>query len=243
MKKEIDPTFAALQGRETVAAVHDRLRGAILRGELQPGDTLSTVQLSVRYGVSRTPLREALRMLQEEGLVVASSNQRARVAGFDADELELVYASRLLLSSVATALTVPRLSAADVAELRGILAEMNEAAEQGDSDGWQTLDRRFHGVHTRHASPSVQRELGQLYERAALYRRMWLRDEPHRLPASDMEHAQIVDACARADVGAAVSQVARHLSRIALTLLAQTVPEREPLMVRTALKMALASQA
>lgn len=242
MNEAINPPFVAVQGRETVAAVRDRLRSAILKGELQPGDTLSTVQLSVRYGVSRTPLREALRMLQEEGLVVATSNQRARVAGFDADELELVYASRLLLCSAATALTVPKLAMADVVELRTVLSEMNKAAEQGDSDGWQTLDRRFHWVHTKYASPSIHRELGQLYERAALYRRMWLRDEPHRLPASDLEHAQIVEACAKGDVGAAVSQVARHLSRIALTLLAQTVPEREPLMVRTALKMALGSQ-
>ncbi|MES2251661.1 MAG: GntR family transcriptional regulator [Pseudomonadota bacterium] len=235
----LNESFTGAASRVTVAAVHQRLRAAIFDAELRPGDQLSTVQLAKRFGVSRTPLREALRMLQEEGLVQAQSNRRARVAEFDADDLELVYSSRLMLSSLATTMTVPRMSQADVDELRNLHAEMREAAAAGDVDGWQALDRRFHLAHAVHVPATLRRELEALYARAALYRRMWMRDRPYQLPSTDAEHEAIIQACASGDARAAVGHIARHLSKIAFSLLADTTPEREPTMVRTALQVLL----
>jgi len=236
----IDDGMTDTASRATVAAVRERLRAAIFSAELQPGDLLSTVQLSQRFGVSRTPLREALRMLQEEGLVEAQSNRRARVAAFNADELELVYASRLLLSALATTMTVPKMSSADVDELRQLHAAMRRAATAGDVEGWQRLDGSFHLAHSMHVPPTLRRELEQLYARAALYRRMWVHDKPYRLPSTDSEHEAIIQACAIGDPRAAVSHIARHLSKIAFSLLADTVPEREPATVRAALQIVLA---
>ncbi len=225
--------------RVTVASVHRQLRTAIFNAELRAGDQLSTVQLAKRFGVSRTPLREALRMLQEEGLVQAQSNRRARVAVFDADELELVYSSRLMLSSLAATMSIPRMSRADIKELRSLHAAMGEAAAAGDVDSWQALDRRFHLAHAMHVPPALRRELEALYARAALYRRMWVRDRPYQFPSTDAEHEAIIQACASGDARAAVGHIARHLSKIAFSLLADTAPEREPAMVRTALQLLL----
>jgi len=84
---ELQPIHAA-EEKIAAAQVHKRLRQMILDGTVPPGTVLSQVQLAQEIGVSRTPLREALRMLQEEGLVLAEYNHRVRVADIDISELE-----------------------------------------------------------------------------------------------------------------------------------------------------------
>jgi DNA-binding GntR family transcriptional regulator len=68
--------------------VHDRLRADILRGEFDPREPISQVQLAKRLGVSRTPLREALRMLQREGLIDSEPNRQVRVAALSVSAME-----------------------------------------------------------------------------------------------------------------------------------------------------------
>jgi DNA-binding GntR family transcriptional regulator len=201
---------------------------------------MSQVGLSKRLGVSRTPLREALRMLQEEGLVEIERNRRARVASFDAEDLELVYASRILLSALATMLTVPRMTETEIAMMVQAIEQMKLCAEHNDSEGWRNADYGFHRIHCMFAPQSVQRELHTLFERATLYRLLRLRDQPHRQSVTFEDHKAILAACRARDTRAAIAAVARHLSRIALTLLAYTAPEREPQTIRAALQIALA---
>jgi DNA-binding GntR family transcriptional regulator len=105
-----------------VATIRDQLRTAILRGELSPDQAVTQSGLAERYGVSRTPLREALRMLELENLIVRQSNGRFRVAGFSLDELEQLCVMRIALEAPAVRLTVPTLNNADHAELEGLLA-------------------------------------------------------------------------------------------------------------------------
>src|SRR6202162_6569657 len=88
------------EARQAIPHVHTYLRECILDGTLSPGTKLSQVSLAAQLGISRTPLREVLRMLQEEGLVEIEPNQRTRVAGLDPEELDAVYASRILLENV-----------------------------------------------------------------------------------------------------------------------------------------------
>ena len=76
------------QARQAIPHVHAYLRACILDGTLKPGTKLSQVSLAAQLGISRTPLREVLRMLQEEGLVEIEPNQRTRVAGLDPQELD-----------------------------------------------------------------------------------------------------------------------------------------------------------
>lgn len=223
----------------TVLGLRDRIRTAILGGELPPGTVMSQVRLAAQFGVSRTPLREALRMLQEDGLLVIEPNRRAKVAGFDSDDLELVYASRILLSALATAITVPRLTSEDLAAMRCRLRSVELCAEADDTVGWRTADLALHQAHCMYAPASVQRELWTLFERATLYRMLRLRDQPHRQAVLHADHERIVVACEAHDKAAAVAAVARHLSRIALSLLAYTAPERDPVTIRTALQVAL----
>ena len=93
--------LAKSDGRRTVLEVHDLLRRLILGGRLAPGVVLSQVELARRLGVSRTPVREALRLLQQAGMVSAEPNLRCRVLGFDPDDIEALYMKRILMESLA----------------------------------------------------------------------------------------------------------------------------------------------
>jgi DNA-binding GntR family transcriptional regulator len=117
---------------QNVMAVHDRLRDAILRGEIAPGEATSQVALARQLGVSRTPLREALRLLEREGLVVSQPNRRIRIADFSIADLEALYAMRIALETVAVRLTVPTLGPEQFAELEGLMAQMDHYIRAGD---------------------------------------------------------------------------------------------------------------
>ena len=121
------------EGRIVIAHVHEHLRQRILDGTIPPGTVLSQVQLAQQLGVSRTPLREALRLLQEERLVLAEHNHRVRVADINLEELEALYASRIMLESLALALTVPRLSQGELDALAQVLDDMGTARRDTES--------------------------------------------------------------------------------------------------------------
>src|SRR4051812_1169371 len=114
--------------RDNIAAIHDKLREAILRGDLPAGAVLSQLRLAEEFGVSRGPVREALRLLQREGLVEAELNRRVRIAEFSVNDLEEIYAMRIANEALAVRTTVPRLSVPEVEALRACLEEMDAFA-------------------------------------------------------------------------------------------------------------------
>jgi DNA-binding GntR family transcriptional regulator len=218
--------------------VHDRLRSAILRGEFDPTVPLSQVQLAARLGVSRTPLREALRMLQREGLIDSEPNRRVRVAELSVGDLEQQYASRVLLEALAVRLTVPLYTANDRSELRQALAKMTELKGR-DVDLWESAHHAFHQLLRRYAGKRICRLADDLSDHTERYRRVYMA-EPRAWSAAAAEHAAIVDACDDGDAAAASTHLARHLARTALTLIAQFNPEHEPAPVREALRLVTA---
>src|SRR3984893_3930061 len=124
------------EARQAIPHVHAYLRECILDGTLTPGTKLSQVTLAGQLGISRTPLREVLRMLQEEGLVEIEPNQRTRVSGLDPQELDDVYASRILLETLALSMTIGNFGAASRKEAKRLLAAMRRAARTGGFAGW-----------------------------------------------------------------------------------------------------------
>ena len=243
-----DPEVERGKGRElneaptaptaSVGTVHQALRQQILDGSIPSGAVLSQVDLADRFGVSRTPLREALRMLQEEGLIT-TEGRRARVAVFDLRDLEAISAQRILLSALATTLTVPRLKASDLEQMRMHMSEMKVASGQDDPKGWRIADRAFHGVTFAGAPPRIHRDIGRLAERNGLYQIVWRRDQPHLDVQTEDEHARIIEACERQDVPDVARNIARHQARVALMVMAQTAPEHDPAIVRSALQLVI----
>ncbi|WP_197040313.1 GntR family transcriptional regulator, partial [Mycobacterium sp. URHB0044] len=133
-------------GREAVGldAVHDLLRDRILRGDLAPGSVVSQANLARDLGVSRSPIREACRMLEREGLVVSRHNHRIQVADFSSSDLEQLYATRLVLEPLALTVRVPLLTAAELDEMTSVLDEMRRAADARDYDRFTVPHERFH---------------------------------------------------------------------------------------------------
>jgi DNA-binding GntR family transcriptional regulator len=242
-----DPSYATATAdhgrnggsRDNTAAIHDDLREAILQGHLQAGAVLSQVQLAERFGVSRGPVREALRLLEREGLVDAELNRRVRVAEFSVGDLEEIYAMRIANEALAVRATVPRLSASDVEAIRTSLDEM-DAFTGVDVHAWEAPHRRFHLGLVMHAGPRMVRLLEQLSDHAERYRRAYISGDPRAWSVGAAEHREIFEAAARGDADASSAALVGHLARTALTVLANAAPEHDPVLVRGAMRSAIA---
>lgn len=230
-----EPVGQRAGARDTTLVIHQVVREEILTGVLLPDTWISQVQLAKRFGVSRGPVREALRLLEREGLIEAAVNQRARVTAFTVDDLEQLYAARIVNEGLGITITVPRLTAAEIAGLRGMLAELDRLAG-ADVARWEQVHRRFHSELVKHAGRRITRMLEQFYDHAERYRRVYITGDPRAWSIGAAEHRQIVDACAARDAPLAAAQLGRHLSRTALAGLTLMAPEHEPAMVRAAVR-------
>jgi DNA-binding GntR family transcriptional regulator len=224
--------------RTAVADVRRRLRDAILAGELLPGELVTSVEVAERFGVSRTPAREALRMLQEEGFLSGESNQRLRVVQWSPDELEAVFAERIMLTVLCTRVTVPRLTPDEIGHMEQLVERMRSARESGNSAEWRAADVAFHSMHMHRASPALREDVSRLYERASMFRALWLENRGQHVHFATDDHPAILDACTDRDGDRAALVAARHLTRVALTLMIEMNPGRDSLVIREALRLA-----
>jgi DNA-binding GntR family transcriptional regulator len=211
--------------RQAIPALHAYLRECVLDGTLTPGTKLSQVALADQLGVSRTPLREVLRMLQEEGLVEIEPNQRTRVAGLDPQELDDVYASRILLETLALSMTLDGFTPKHQREAKSLLASMRKAARTADFPLWFSSHAHFHRLITAGAGASLRRQLAAFADRTIRYIRIYQLSEPAGWQsAGDVEHAAILEALAAHDDAAALSGLAHHLARTAERVLTDCAP-------------------
>ncbi len=228
------PSFDKGEDLNGVVALHHRLRKLILDGTYAPGTMLSQVELAEALGVSRTPLREALRMLQKEGLVEAEHNQRARIPFFNPRVLDSIYASRVLLEALGIRLTIPHMRQQDLDVLQNALADLLAA---GDAESREEPHRRFHRLLVAYAGEYLYDTIAGYADRCTFYRRMYVQSDPRNCVIADAEHEAIFQACVARDPEIAAYRLTQHLARTALTLLAQLTPEYEPTAVRTALQI------
>ena len=235
---KLQPMDAA-EGKIAATHVHTHLRQMILDGTVPPGTVLSQVQLAQEIGVSRTPLREALRMLQEEGLVLAEYNHRVRVADIDIGELEYFYASRIMLESLAISLTVPLLTQEDFDKLASSLNQMHIASERRDMQSWDEGNRLFHAVLSSYTEGQLRETIKRSVDASERYRRIKLQNLARSWEVAEVEHMAIFEACREGNRDVAVELLARHLARTALTVIALADPGYEPTAVRTALRLVM----
>jgi DNA-binding GntR family transcriptional regulator len=224
--------------RGSVIALHDRLRQAIVRGEIPASALRTQTQLAEALGVSRTPLREALRMLELENLIVRQSNGRFRVAGFSLDELEQLCVMRIALEAPAVRLTVPTLNNADHAELEGLLAQRAHLATTEDWEAFEVPHLRFHYKLTAGVGPMYTEQLKRLWGHANRYRRAYadVVSAQRRHTASEKEHREILDAVEAYDVATAARGVAVQYARTTIEIAAELDPANPMEKIRTALE-------
>jgi DNA-binding GntR family transcriptional regulator len=216
-----------------VALVHERLRNAILRGEVPAGYTASQAALASRLEVGRTPLREALRMLQREGLVVSEPNRPVRVAGLSSSDAEELYVMRISLEAVAIRITVPRLVSADIAELEGLLAQMDHYMRARDNTGLRQPHRAFHLALVAGSGPRVTETIGQLFDHAERYRLAFGAATPEILDQRREEHRSIVDAVSVGDTDLAADRLVAHYAHTAALVFAGLDPGHDLARLRT----------
>ncbi len=217
-----------------ITALHHHLRKLILEGVYPPGARLAERELAQTFGVSRTPLREVLRLLQREGLVEAGRYQRARVAPLDPVALDMLYAGRIQLETLGLALTIPCLHEEDFAELDAALSAMRSATTMEE---WEVPHRRLHQLVVSQAGEQLRATMTSYADQSQRYRLILAYREIHAQSVSTVEHARILQACWERNREGAVQLYARHLARTALTALAHMAPEYEPVAVRTALAL------
>lgn len=130
-----------------VAQIAEWVGAGIIEGRLEPGQDLNSVDLSRRFDTSRTPVREALMLLEQEGLVEMKARRRPRVAAPSPQDIRDIYQVRKNLLSMLAALLVERASEEEIAELRTRVERMRKLADDGDVDGsfWShvTLQERM----------------------------------------------------------------------------------------------------
>jgi DNA-binding GntR family transcriptional regulator len=197
-----------LNSGQSFVAVHARLRAAILSGEIAEGAVTSQATLAERFGVGRTPLREALRMLQREGLVISQPNHRVRIAELSSEDAEELYIMRIALEAVAIRVTVPVLTSADLAELDGLMAQMDHYMKLRDHIGHREPHRQFHYRLVYAAGPRVSEQIDELFDHAERYRRRF--GAADSWEARRAEHQAILDAVGAGDREAAADLLADH---------------------------------
>jgi len=226
------------EARQAIPYLHAYLRKCILDGTLTPGTKMSQVTLAKQLGVSRTPLREVLRMLQEEGLVEIEPNQRTRVSGLDSEELDNIYASRILLETLAVSMTTKSFTPTDRRNAKRLLATMHRASKAGDFAAWFSAHTDYHRVFTAGVGEVMQRQLSALADRAVRYIRIYqLADPDSWQMAGDAEHTRMLDAITRGDELGALNEMAHHLERTALRVLTDCAPDFTPVAVPHALRL------
>ncbi len=164
-----------LTRRSIPSEIADSLRQRILTGELAEGVPLRQETLAESYGVSRIPVREALKHLEAEGLVTIEPHRGARVSGLALDEIGELYELRACLEGDLATRAVPRLTAEHLAAMEAALAAYEAALEREQIGDWGTLNWRFHKALLQAAQrPLWLEELRGLNERTERYVRMQL---------------------------------------------------------------------
>lgn len=199
--------------------VYQWIKEAILSGRLDPGSRIVEQTLSKELGVSRSPLREALRRLEQEGLVRASPRHGVSVTAPSEREVDEIYAVRTALEALAARLAAPRFDAKVAARLGEVLDRQARSIGRGDLEGAARADALFHEAILR--STENTRLVGIATELADFVRRVRLAvlAQPGRAAAVIREHRQILDALAAHDAARAERHMTDHISRAHDTML------------------------
>ena len=198
--------------------VFNTLRQAILKGELEPGERLLEVQLADRLGVSRTPIREAIRKLELEGLVKMVPRKGAEVASISEKSLRDVLEVRRALEELAMTLACQRITGEEVTRLRRANHAFSEAARKKNLIDMTERDVDFHEViYQATGNQRLVQIINNLREQMYRYRLEYIKDEAKRAVLTQ-EHELIIQALASRDLEAGKEAVRRHIDNQEITV-------------------------
>ena len=207
-------TAAPTVQEETLAL----LRGDLVNGHLPPGSQVLQESLALRYGVSRVPLREALKVLQGEGHQVHHRHRGYFVAELSVADLVEVYRLRELLEAEAISLAVPLLSDDDLRALTEAATEVERCGASGDLAGLAVANRQFHFLlFDASDSSRLVRLLRQLWDTTDVYRGVYFAQRPNR-DRIELEHRKLLVALDKRLTSVAIEVQADHRDHSVLTV-------------------------
>lgn len=198
--------------------VFNTLRQAILKGELEPGERLMEIQLAERLGVSRTPIREAIRKLELEGLVLMIPRKGAEVAKISEKSLRDVLEVRRSLDELAIELACQRMNEEQMQELELAQQEFCKAVETKDAMTIAETDERYHDIiYQGTGNARLMQILNNLREQIYRYRLEYIKDEDKR-QILIVEHEQILKAIKSRHVAEAKIAIREHIDNQEITV-------------------------
>ncbi|MCX5542448.1 GntR family transcriptional regulator [Paraburkholderia sp. CNPSo 3076] len=185
--------------QSSVAEIVDWVARGIIEGRLRPGDDLNSVDLAKRFGVSRTPVREALFALTREGLVDWSPRRRPRVAAMQLKEVREIYALRALLYGQVSLAIVEHATDEDIAALWRAHGKLAEVAAKGDVDGYFWANVAFRDEELRVSRNGIFKEVLDSMRMRTNRLRHLSTSLPGRLQRSCTDHQRLCEAYAERD--------------------------------------------
>jgi DNA-binding GntR family transcriptional regulator len=204
----VDTRSASLEEK-----VYFTLEEEILSGELEKGEALTEQALSLRLGVSRTPVRGALHRLAEDGLVKISANKGAVVLGIDKDDLVDIYNVRKRLEGLASLSAAENITKEELKELRDSVELSEFYIAKADTEHVKELDTAFHQmIYKASGNRQLEKILTELHKKIKTYRKLSL-TVSGRLERSLEEHREILDAIEKGNAQLADELTSRHIER------------------------------
>ena len=192
----------------------EQVSNAILSGEFVPGARLDEQQLAQRFGVSRTPVREALRQLATSGLIELRPRRGALVASVSQDELETLFVAMAEMEASCARLSALRMTPLERRRLQALQEAMGGLVRDGDTDGYADANQTLHlTLYAGSHNPVIADFTSGLRRRLAPFRRAQFRTEG-RLPRSHAEHGAVVQAILGGDAVAAHAAMLHHVSLV-----------------------------
>ena len=192
------------------------LRRALLAGEIKPGERIRVAELERRFGVSHIPIREAVRRLETEGLIVALPQRAAVAAGVDLDDLGGLYDLRRIIECEVIRRSVESMTAEQVEVARAALESLEAVAQDHDSPRFWELHRDFHwALLEPGASAWIERVLDQTWRASQRYVRLFVSETVDDAMA---DHRELLGCCEERDGNRAAAVLRRHLDRTELAV-------------------------
>ncbi len=205
--------------------VCETLRAAIVEGVLKPGERLMEIQLAEELGVSRTPVREAIRKLELEGFVVMVPRRGTYVADLSIRDVNEVYEVRTALDILAAGLAAERITEEELEQMERILVQIGNYIEEGNMGAIVDADGQFHDIlYQASRNDRLVGIINNLREQLTRFRSISMA-YPGRLKNTLEEHSRLVEAIAMRDADLAKRLAAEHMENAEQTLL-QDMNER-----------------
>jgi phosphonate utilization transcriptional regulator len=212
MAKQDLSAIELVRQESLTSLVQREIERRIVAGELAPGAKLNEAELAAAMGISRGPLREAFRALEQAGLVQTEKNRGVFVREVSLEEANEIYEVRAALESQIGRLAAERSKPAQIERMRAIVKRMHAAGRKRDADAYFPLNIEFHELL---AEAAGNRALAAHYRRVVNELNLYRREAIHRnldvIPASTREHEAVVDAVSKGDAALAARLLYDHV--------------------------------